>query len=206
MRRIRKGKTKKRVIVHSHSFEGGITEILERLDKFTEQWASKFNSLSSDFQMFKQASIMQFGHVEANERILAEAIDKVDTNLLAFSKVLKAIYGQLEQSEEILSLMSEKNSINIEELPINMDEILDRAAATYRRAVAEAFSATLAEKKAHEEAVEAAKKAEQEEAKRAKEEAIVAEKALKDAEIPRLDALAGGQGSDIPDGALVFGD
>lgn len=202
----RKVKDRKKVVVHKHNFEGGVHELLDRHKQFVEQWAEKFNLRGTQFDEFKQAVIMQFGHTEANDRVFAQSLDKIDTNVLAFAKVLRAIYGQLEQIDEFLKIILDKLDLKAEELPINLDDIRDRAEAMTRMAIATAFNEVFEEKKAHEQAQIAAEKMAREQAKKDQEEAKVAEEALREAEAPQLDPLAGGRGADIPEGAQVFGD
>jgi len=202
----RKGKKEKKIVIHKHSFEGGITEVLDRLNAFTKEWAEKHNLSNQELVQLRQAVIIQFGHVESNHRIFAESLDRIDTNVLSFAKVLRNIYGQLEQTEEFLKVIMDKLDLNPAELPLNLDEIRERAEAMCRTAIAGAFAEVREEKAAHEAARKQAEELQREQAEKNADEAKRAEEELKAAETPQLDPLAGGQGADIPEGAQVFGE
>jgi hypothetical protein len=200
----------KTVKVVRHNFEGGVEELLDRMKKFAEEWAEKLNAqakasvqMEDHLKRLSIASAQEFGKLWANQQQFANSIDHVDTNVLVTTKVLREIFGQLQQIDTIFSFMKEAEVPIPEITEEKAKEIKEAAEKWFKGIVAGCFKEFAEEQKAEKAEREAAAKAAAE-AVKAKEESARAEEALKKAEEGAV-APPGGQGADIPEGATLFG-
>jgi len=198
---------KKTVKVVRHNFEGGVEQLLDRHKKFIDEWVEKFNALAKIVNTQEDrlkavaiSSAQEFGKLLANQQTLANSIDHIDTNVLVTAKVLKEIFGQLQQIDDIFLAMKGQ------EVPVpdvDREDVMEKAELWFNGIVAGAFKAVREEMKAAQEAKDKAK-AEAEAAAKTAAEAKTAEEVLQKAEEKTM-APPGGQGADIPEGAQLFG-
>lgn len=158
------------------------------------------------------------GHQQTVAMEFANTTNHIDMNVLALAEVAKEIFGQLAQIDHVLQTSIVKPStdsgdlkldLNIPDGEASIETIKTKAVEWYNQVTKSAFKIVNAQREQHAEKMrqeEAALKKEAEEAAQAKTEAEVVEKELRSAEAPGvLMPASGGEGSNIPEGADVFG-
>ena len=196
----------KTVVRHQHSFEGGIDEILGRLQRFTDEWTQKHNELAAAFHSYQQGSLHHLGEQHGQIQGLMSAADHIDTNVLALAEVLRHVFRMLEA----FGVAIERAGLSPELSQEDQAAIETRAGERFDEFVADGFQRVQAARKAAEEKRKAAQEAAQEAQNKLTEdraEAARAAEALREAEQPRavVDTGQGGPGADIPEGAQLFG-
>lgn len=193
--------------------------VIVQHEDFQKQWADKFNDLNDRFKKLTMGMAQQLAGMGANQQIHSDVIEKLDINIQVISKMLKDLYGRLEQVDVVLKRPAVMDGQNIGfdfEMSDQELEVLKGARdTTFQDIMAESFKIVHEERKAaleqrRKEAEEAAEEAE--EAKKAQAAAVevveseAAKEALEEAERPNLVQEPGGPGEvDIPEGADVFG-
>jgi hypothetical protein len=182
-----------------------VNEIVGKVDTLAKQVASY--------------AAVECGKIGTMNTINAESIDKLDDNILCMANIMKEVFGQLSQIDEMLKLLDLKPDGKPLEERVDPDVIRKAATAWYEDIVADGFRKVQAAKEAASKARQEAREKAAAEAAAAKEkeiaamavekdrtEAAAAQEALNKAEEPSLvPAGAAGPGSDIPEGAEVFG-
>lgn len=170
-----------------------------QIQKFINEWTDKHNKLGQMVDAVFKIATTEIGKIWGNQQNFTESIDHIDLNVLALSELNKKLYRHLH------TLMKDAEG------KMETEEAAASAAdAFYKKDMADAFAIVIARKNKENEEREAKRKAAEAEAKlaaAAKTEAEKAEKALKEAENEMIvDAtMSGGRGSEIPEGADVFG-
>jgi len=184
---------------------------------FRKEWADKFNGMQDRFQKIVVATGQQLAQINANQQVHSNVLEALDVNIQATAKAVREVYGRFQQIDHHLQSIAQPHGsdvgVDFELSQENLAVIKDRAQDAYDATMKECFRQVHEERKAAIEeqrraAEEAKKKAVEEAAAavKAKEEASTAEEVLQEAESSsRLSTQAGGQGSDIPAGAEVFG-
>ena len=184
--------------------------VISSTEKFQQQWADKFNDLNDRFKKLTIGMAQQLAGMGANQQIHSDVIEKLDIHDQVISKILRDLYGRLEQIDIVLK----RSDVEFDfELSNQELEVLKGTRDTiFKDIMTECFKAVNEERKAaieqrRKEAEEAAKEAEEaQKAKAAAEEQEAADQALKDAERPDLVQEPGGPGEvETPEGAEVFG-
>jgi predicted phage tail protein len=152
------------------------------------------------------ASAQQFAGLSANQEIQSSVLEKLDINVQVIAKMLKDIYGRLEQVDVLMG----KSSVDFKHdfSPSEMEELKKTRDKIFQDVMSACFSMVNEERKAaieqRRKEVEESKRA-VEEAEKAKTEAERAEAVLKEAEAPPIIGKPAEYGADIPEGAEVFG-
>lgn len=204
-RRKREEREKKKV----SGVEAAIASIAGQVQKFINEWSSKFNKLSVAVDTINKLATTEIGRIWANEQRIVDSIDHMDINVLAVAELNKKIYARFARHDS----MFEKLETLAQKAGFSLKDDVDVAAvaeALYSEEVKAAFTTVFDRRKAEDalrkEAMEKAA-VEAKAAAEAKTEAEKAEVALREAEAPQAieDLTAGGKGADIPEGAEVFG-
>lgn len=190
--------------------------IAKMIENFQKKVITQMAEFGANLANTRTALSQQILNLDQNVNLHADVLDSMDAKSMAMAKMLKDVYGRIEQLDQILErsdvdFSHDFSDAELEEVKKNRDE-------TYNLVMKEAFKAVHEERQAimeqrRKEAEEAKKK--EEEAQKAKEEAEkkeseaeeakTAEAVLQEAETAPTVGEAGGQGSDIPEGAEVFG-
>lgn len=176
--------------------EGVVSSVMGKVDKFTNEWAEKFNKLGHTVDGLLKMTVSELGKVGANEQQLVESIDHVDLNVLALAELSKKMY---------VRILDAKNTPGVP--PEELEKV---ALEMAKEDTKEAFSIVLKRRQEENEAKKAAREAalaEQKKAAEDKAEAENVESALLAAESERkIEPVGtGGQGADFPEGAQIFG-
>jgi hypothetical protein len=188
----------------------GMIDILSsKIHTFSKDLADKYNNLrAASDEGFKRAAF-EFGKLWGNQQSIAESVDHIDLNVLVVSRLFNDLYRRFSRIDAALKKLEELAG----ETLVSEQQALDAEAAgdalrteETKKAFAEAHAAR-AEELARREEAAAAEKKNAKAAAEAKTEAERAEKALREAETELVTdaASGGGKGSDIPEGAQVFG-
>jgi hypothetical protein len=144
---------------------------------------------------------MQIAKLTAQLGVNIKSIDDLDTNILVSALVLKEVFGQLVQIDDMVKIIDP----NVEQ-KLNEESIIERARAWYSDTVNDGFTRVRKEKEEHErqqrETAEAAAKA-----RAAAQELanIAAEKKKIDEPAGLTQPVSEGPGSEHPEGAEFFG-
>lgn len=197
--------THKKVVKHAHTYTEGADKLIASMQSFGENWGKKLADMEGKVQNFAVGLAKQIGTMFANVQSLAQASMAHDTGILSLDKVNLEIFGQLAQIDTILKHLATKEQM---EEWVKPDEIREKAAAWYLHCTKMAFQQVQAEreeqKKQYEEKVKQEREA-AEAAEQAKKTDDVVTDAVRQAETPQVVTHEGGPGSDIPEGAQVFG-
>lgn len=201
------GLTKKKREERLKKREGGVGQVLAsgvgQMQKFINEWTEKFNALGKQVDAVFKIATTEVGKIWANEQRMVESIDHIDVNILSLAELNKQLVKRLHTQNEIIKKLCEMAEL---EMPA-VDEAASKT--EYEELMKAAFAVVLERRQKEDEERKAAREKEALEAKAAedaKTEAEKAEKALKEAETEFVTDLgAGGKGSEIPEGAQVFG-
>lgn len=218
---------KKRVVkVIRHNFEGGVEQLLDRLKSFGEAWEKKQNELVAKHNELAKAiqevqagqqkiavfAAQEVGKLLAQQQVLArelgKSIDHLDLNVLASAEILKEIFGQLTQIDTLFNKWQAESGKTIEVAEADIEVIKKQAEDWFKDVTASAFRTIQQRREEEEKArLEAEQKAKEEAEKAAKDkaEAEAVEQEMLKGEAGVQQVGAGGPGSEIPDGAEVFG-
>jgi lysyl-tRNA synthetase class I len=184
------------------------SKLEERMDDFEKR-------LGSVHELIKQVALkcaQEIGRLTAQLGVNIESIDVVDTNLLATALVLKEVFGQLTQVDDMLKLLDSKPEGKSLDQRVDETSVVERAQAWYSDIVNSSLTRVREEKAEHyrkqkEAAEEALKnKTEHLPTNVETEEKTRVENELKKAQSVDLSSSASaGPGSEHPEGAQVFG-
>jgi hypothetical protein len=124
--------------------------------------------------------------------------------VLVTAEVLKEVFGQLTQIDEMLRLVDQKPEGKTLDERIDSESIRTAASSWFKETVSSSFGKIRSERAALVAAQDKAKK-DQEAAEMGKVEAAKAQEELLNADTPAMSATMAGPGSDIPTGAQIFG-
>ena len=217
---------KKRVVkVVRHSFEGGIEQVLdivkgqnakivELIDKHNEIAKAQVESEKRQ-QQIAIFSAQEFGKLLAQQQGIAnevgKSIDHLDMNVLATAEILKEVFGQFAQIDELLKRTG-GSGISLDLSESETEDIKTKALTWFKDVVSSSFQIVRARRDAEEKARMEALQAEKEAAEKAVADKTEAEKV--ESELLAAQAVdrgiqavgaQGGPGAPIPEGADVFG-
>ena len=198
----------KKTVKHKHSYAEGADKLIKDMQAFGELWGKKLAESETKLQNFAVGMAKQIATMFSNVQSLAQASMAHDTGILSLDKVNLEVFGQLAQIDTILKNLATKEQL---EEWVKPDEIREKAAQWYMHCTKMAFQQVQAERAEQQKQREEMLKKQREE-KEAAEQAEAAKKAddvvvdaVRQAESPQLVVHEGGPGSDLPEGAQVFG-
>lgn len=176
------------------------------LERKVDELETKLAALTELLSQTRVAVGNDLKFVRSQFEVHTVSIDQLDNNVLCTANVLREVFGQFSQIDEILR----KASIDTE---VNVEVVREKASKWFADVVAAGFKKTALDKqraaeiaRAREAAAKAAVEAlEKEKAAETTEQAAV-ETELKAAESPSLSTpTTVGAGSEYPKGAQIFG-
>jgi hypothetical protein len=186
-----------------------LAQIQSVQQKFINEWAQKHNQLGTLVDSVFKIATTEVGKLWGNQQAVFNSVDHIDINVLALSELNKALIKRLAEYDAKFKKLEELAG---EPLVLETDAAAIEAAGKelYATEMKKAFETVLERRKKEDEERKAAAEkaaADAKAADEAKSEAERAEVALREAETPQslTDLTEGGKGSEIPDGAQVFG-
>lgn len=221
-----KSKAKKpKTVKIKQSFSKGANKFLEQLEKFAKQWNSKLDevitkhnvlatrckAIEETQEKIAKFAALEFGKIQAGHQHVtnefAKSIDVLDLNVLTSAEILKEVFGQLQHIDELL-----KQDPVLATATVDLEAAKKQAETWYGEVTKAAFHRVQDMRAEHQRqreaedlrAKEAAEKAAEEKANQ--EETSKAAEILRTAEAQTVHQTDGsGPGSEIPEGAEVFG-
>ena len=190
-----------------------IAEVKKEWGDFRSDMIRRFNSLVNNLNDHKKrfdriviATTQRFASVQVSLEAFSQALEQLDAHSQTVARTQLEVFGRLAQIEKHLASQGfnfeDLTPSDIEEIKISAREAFEATWNNCYRIVLQMREAAI---KAQREAAEKAKK-EAEEAKKDEQEATRAEEELQTAEsTSNLVDEPGGEGSEIPEGAEVFG-
>lgn len=183
----------KSIVMHKRPTPNALEAKVDHLAKRVDELGKFAGGLITELNSLKQ-------NIGSQLQINGQAIDSIDTNVLVLAEVLKEVFGQLTQIDEMLRLVDQKPENKTLDERIDADAIRVQAESWFKDTVSSAFGKIRSERAALVATQNAAKKEQD-----GKAEAARAQEELLNADTPSMSATMAGPGSDIPAGAQVFG-
>ncbi len=184
-------------------------DLIEQLSARVDYVMAQIEEIKNKQNSIAKFAAEEFGKLHAHQQTMGlefwKAFQHVDMNIAALNEINREVFGQLTQIDFIIqgATVAESGQLNTELKDSAIEEVKSQARSWYADVVQSAFVRVRdqrlqeeAAKKAQAEA-EAKKQADQTETQRIENE-------LK-AEPGVLTQVSGGPGSEIPEGATVFG-
>jgi hypothetical protein len=182
-------------------------EVLSKVDKFSKEWTTKFNSLVDTVNTIRKgvASIatgvaQSIGQLKANIDVQGDALETLDAYNQVWGRVMIRLMERIYQAD----MQIQQGIKDPKELTPEQVELIKAHAEDYFRELVNTTMAQVKEDRARVIAEMRAKaEAEQKAQEQAKSEQQVAEETMLAAE--KNISTPGGDGAEIPAGAEVFG-
>lgn len=211
--KLRVKKIIKKVV--THNFDDSVKHLIDKVDRFGASWEAKhneviekFNQMANSVELLKEMqqkiatfAAGEFGKLAAQQQMVVQqfgnSLEHLDMNVLATAEILREVFGQLSQVDDVLKRVSPDIEMDDEKI-----ESLKAQATEWMREVTSAAFIVVQQRKVAEESTR--KVAEESATQKIEMETI--EKELAATTGIQQVLSTGGQGSDIPEGADVFGD
>jgi hypothetical protein len=199
-------------VSNKQSWGKGFKKLSNELTEMAGAWDKRFDGLLDRFRKLTVAIGQQMGGINANQQVHSDILEKLDVNVQVLAKMIREIYGKLEQVDVLIARLYEQPRTALEEpttnlTPLEAKEIRDRADQLFTDVMREMFTQVREEREAAMKTHREAAKREKEEAEKAKQEKEAAEKAEEELQAAEKEVVGepGGEGAAIPEEAEVFG-